>query len=95
MRGAVLAALGRTSSDDPRTTAWETTNLHAVASVLTANAATREETRGSHWREDFPAPDDARWHVRLVSHLDEHGEVHTREEPVPLTIAMPATPEHA
>lgn len=92
---AVLAALGRTSSDDPHTTAWETTNLHAVASVLAANAASREETRGSHWREDFPAPDDARWHVRLVSHLDEAGEVHTREEPVPVTIAMPATPEHA
>ena len=26
----------------------------------------RKETRGSHWREDFPDTDDEYWHVRLV-----------------------------
>jgi L-aspartate oxidase len=41
--------------------AWETTNLLTVSAALTEAARRREETRGSHWREDFPDRDDARW----------------------------------
>lgn len=41
--------------------AWENTNLVTVSTVLTAAATAREETRGSHWREDFPGRDDADW----------------------------------
>jgi nicotinate-nucleotide pyrophosphorylase (carboxylating) len=51
---------------EPCTESWETTNLLTVASVLVAAARTREETRGSHWREDFPDRDDAHW----LGHLD-------------------------
>ncbi|GGP76754.1 hypothetical protein GCM10010214_60180 [Streptomyces abikoensis] len=43
----------------PGTDAWETTNLLLVAQVLVAAALRREETRGCHWREDFPDRDDA------------------------------------
>jgi L-aspartate oxidase len=92
---AVLDALGRAPGDDPHTQAWETTNLHAVASVLAASATAREETRGSHWREDFPAPDDARWHVRLVTSMTPEGIVVTRREPVPMTVSLPAVEEPA
>jgi aspartate oxidase len=63
--------------------AWETTNLHAISSVLTAHALARQETRGSHWREDFPGVDDHGWRVRLVATADPDGVVHTRREPVP------------
>ena len=38
--------------------AWETTNLLTVGSALLAAAQEREETRGSHWREDHPDRDD-------------------------------------
>ncbi|HEX6886697.1 MAG TPA: L-aspartate oxidase [Candidatus Nanopelagicales bacterium] len=68
---------GRSTED------WEATNLHAVASVLAAHALAREETRGSHWREDFPKVDDARWRVRLVASADADGTIRTRQEPVP------------
>ncbi|MCW2766540.1 MAG: L-aspartate oxidase [Nocardioides sp.] len=40
---------------------WETTNLVTISAALADAAALREETRGSHWREDFPERDDAHW----------------------------------
>ncbi|HEU5111291.1 MAG TPA: L-aspartate oxidase [Micromonosporaceae bacterium] len=38
----------------PRTASWEATNLVTVATTLIAAAYAREETRGCHWRDDFP-----------------------------------------
>jgi L-aspartate oxidase len=63
-----LAAL-RTDDAHPSTEDWELTNLQTVAATLVASAAVREETRGSHWREDFPDRDDARWHRHLRATL--------------------------
>jgi len=40
------------------TGAWETTNLVSISAALTTAATLREETRGSHWREDFPERED-------------------------------------
>ncbi|GAA1135063.1 L-aspartate oxidase [Nocardioides aquiterrae] len=40
---------------------WETTNLLTIATALADAALLREETRGSHWREDFPERDDERF----------------------------------
>ncbi|MFJ2032876.1 L-aspartate oxidase [Streptosporangium sp. NPDC087985] len=51
---------------EPCTESWEATNLLTVASALVAAARNREETRGSHWREDFPERNDAWW----LGHLD-------------------------
>ena len=84
----VLNAVGETTSDDPHVQAWETTNLHALATVLTANAKMRKETRGSHWREDFPLTDDAEWKVRLSSHLDQDGVLVTGREPLTMNEEM-------
>jgi L-aspartate oxidase len=39
---------------------WEATNLLTISTLLARAALLREETRGSHWREDFPERDDAR-----------------------------------
>jgi L-aspartate oxidase len=39
--------------------AWEATNLVSISTALTAAAALRDETRGTHWREDFGERDDA------------------------------------
>jgi nicotinate-nucleotide pyrophosphorylase (carboxylating) len=65
---AELADLAASRPGVPGVEAWQTTNLHTVATALVAAAEQREETRGSHWREDFPARDDARWqrHVDLI-----------------------------
>jgi len=64
----------------PGTAAWETTNLVTVSAALLAAARLREETRGAHWREDFPGPDDA-WRRHLVTRLDPDGALVTAPGP--------------
>jgi L-aspartate oxidase len=61
-----LEAISRHPGPRADVAAWETTNLLTVGTALVAAAGWREETRGSHWREDFPERDDADW----SGHLD-------------------------
>lgn len=75
-----LQRLGEAGGAHPSTEDWETTNLHQIATVLVRHAQLREETRGSHWREDFPDRDDGRWRVRLVTRMVNDGTLETREE---------------
>ncbi|MGP4024455.1 L-aspartate oxidase [Actinomadura sp. 3N407] len=63
-----LAGLPRAGAE-PGVEAWEVTNLHTVASAIVAAARRREETRGSHWREDFPERADGAWRGHLVTRL--------------------------
>jgi L-aspartate oxidase len=66
----LLNALPAEHPGPPGTDAWEATNLLTVATVLISAARLREETRGTHWREDFPDRDDAAWkgHIDAVLH---------------------------
>jgi L-aspartate oxidase len=50
---ASLSALGARHCG-PSPASWEATNLLTVASALVGAAYVRQETRGCHWREDFP-----------------------------------------
>jgi L-aspartate oxidase len=65
---AALASLTSRTSDKPCTEAWQATNLHTVATLIVAAARLREETRGSHWRSDFPYAEDT-WQGHLLSTL--------------------------
>jgi L-aspartate oxidase len=58
---AMLDKLGGVPAEAVDLGSWETTNLLTVAGALADSALLREETRGSHWREDFPERDDAHW----------------------------------
>lgn len=63
---------------------WAATNLLTISAALTAAATQREETRGSHWREDFPDRDDA----HFAGHVDVQmieGLLRTRFTPSPAT----------
>jgi len=64
-----LGKLGEHQSRDPSLAAWEATNLHLLASALVASATYRTETRGSHWREDYPDASDT-WLGHLIVTLD-------------------------
>jgi L-aspartate oxidase len=70
-----LSELATRPSAAPGTEAWETTNLLTVSTALVAAASAREETRGAHWRDDFPQRDDERWRGNLDLTLDQDGAV--------------------
>ncbi|MFD4993717.1 L-aspartate oxidase [Cellulosimicrobium cellulans] len=61
----------------PQAAEWETTNVHQVATALTAAAALRTESRGGHFRTDFPATDPA-WERRVLVSLDADGTLSVR-----------------
>jgi L-aspartate oxidase len=59
--GAILDKLAGVAAAQVDQDSWETTNLVTISSALADAALLREETRGSHWREDFPERDDEHW----------------------------------
>jgi L-aspartate oxidase len=74
-----LDKIGETNSDKPCVEAWEATNLFTLAKVIVASALIREETRGSHWREDFPNESE-NWLRRIVENMDSSGLLSHRFE---------------
>jgi L-aspartate oxidase len=70
----------RAGHDEPGPAAWEAANLLTVATALVQAAAMRDETRGGHWREDFP---DARpeWLGHIRSQLSAEGRLASEFSP--------------
>jgi len=66
-----LSELAKKTTKLSSTQSWEATNLLTVSSFLSNAALRREESRGSHWRSDFPERNDSRWLVRIQGKLNE------------------------
>ena len=83
LRDAVagLSHLPESMAGSPCTSDWETTNLLSVAAVLAHQARLRTETRGSHWREDYPDADDLHWRHHLHTVLED-GRMRTTSAPI-------------
>jgi L-aspartate oxidase len=45
---------------------WELQNLLTVARLMIGSALERDESRGTHYRSDFPARDDAHWQRHIT-----------------------------
>lgn len=71
--------------------ALDVENLLLVARLVVAAAAHRTESRGSHYRSDFPARDDASW----LRHTVTSAERGVRTEPAALTRLGLGQPEEA
>jgi L-aspartate oxidase len=78
---SALTRIGDRISTAPCVEAWETTNLFQLAQAILKAALIRQETRGSHWRADFPETSDL-WRKRIVQSLDQSGNWHTEYQEV-------------
>ena len=45
---------------------WELSNLLTISSLMLGSAKVREESRGTHFRRDFPKRDDSHWRKRVT-----------------------------
>lgn len=70
---ATLDQLSTRISTEPRIEAWEASNLYLLAVAIVRGALERTESRGSHWRNDYPEtnPD---WSNRVVQKYDRNGQ---------------------
>ncbi|KAB2808213.1 L-aspartate oxidase [Pimelobacter simplex] len=82
--GVVLDKLAGHAAETVDQASWEATNLLTISAALADAAALRQETRGSHWREDFPERDDAHWAGHFDVRMDD-GATTVTFAPAPAT----------
>ena len=78
---ATLEQLGTRTFTQPCIEAWEVSNLYLLATAIVRAALARTESRGSHWRSDFPDSSD-KWLQRIIQSYDVNGDWHMRFEEV-------------
>jgi succinate dehydrogenase / fumarate reductase flavoprotein subunit len=64
-------------------TALDLTNLLTVSEAITRSALERKESRGAHFREDYPNKDPAFGKVNIVICKGRDGTMQIRREPLP------------
>ena len=60
-----------TASGSPDLEVWRLTSLLTVGMLVTRAALRREESRGAHYRADYPQRDDINWKKRVSEALDD------------------------
>jgi succinate dehydrogenase / fumarate reductase flavoprotein subunit/fumarate reductase flavoprotein subunit len=84
-RSAQLAATGARRFNLCWQQALDLRNLLTASELIARSALAREESRGAHYREDFPMPDDANWLKNIYVTSTSGGDFKTWMEPVKLT----------
>lgn len=74
-----LDELSKLTSNEPRIESWEASNLYLLATAIVKSALLRTESRGSHWRSDYPETSD-KWLSRIIEQLDQEGNWHSKVE---------------
>ena len=69
----VLARLSEKQSTTPCIEAWEISNLYLLAVAIVHAALARTESRGSHWRSDFPST-STNWSKRIIQSYSSTGK---------------------
>jgi succinate dehydrogenase/fumarate reductase flavoprotein subunit len=72
--------------------ALDVVNQLQVAQTMVASALVREESRGAHFREDFPERHDEEWLRYIVARRTDDGYVETETRPVEFTRRRPPVP---
>ena len=70
--------------------AWELGCLLDLAEATAVTAQARQESRGAHFREDFPERDDQNWLKHSLAWLERDGSIRLDYKPVTLGLYEPA-----
>jgi L-aspartate oxidase len=76
-----LQELSKLTSTEPRIESWEASNLYLLATAIVKSALIRTESRGSHWRSDYPQSSD-KWLSRVIEQIDVDGNWQTDVEAI-------------
>jgi succinate dehydrogenase/fumarate reductase flavoprotein subunit len=68
--------------------ALEVENMVLTAEMIARAALMREESRGAHYRKDFPKTDNQNWFVNIIIKR-ERGEMAFKKVPVVVTMLKP------
>ncbi len=75
LRSRRIALRHRAEGPNPElVTAYRVRRMLKVALAMACGALAREESRGAHFREDFPRRDDARWLCRTLATWPQPGD---------------------
>ncbi|MBL0319234.1 MAG: FAD-binding protein [Alphaproteobacteria bacterium] len=72
--------------------ALELENMLLLSLSTTSSALRRQESRGAHYRSDFPQRDDNQWRVHSLISVSASHEFHYKTTPVRTTCMDPLTP---
>jgi len=74
--------------------AIELGNMLDLGELITLGALKREESRGAHYREDFPERNDENWMLHTMAKLADNGEPQIFYKPVTITKFQPKKREY-
>ncbi|HEY7633928.1 MAG TPA: fumarate reductase/succinate dehydrogenase flavoprotein subunit [Gemmatimonadales bacterium] len=86
-RTAAVGVMGNREYNPGWHTALDLTNLLTISEAIARSAIERKESRGGHFREDFPEKDAAHGKFNLVIRQGRDGKMQLSREPIP---EMPA-----
>jgi succinate dehydrogenase / fumarate reductase flavoprotein subunit len=82
-RAAAAAVVGNREYNGGWHTALDLRHLLTVSEMVTRAALERTESRGAHFREDYPAKDDKQWRCSIAVRRAKSGEMIVERVPLP------------
>src|SRR5271167_154021 len=82
-RSRSVAVYGHREYNPGWHTAIDLKHLLTVSEAITRAAIERKESRGGHFRDDFPNRDAADGKINIILRKDADGSMQTRREPIP------------
>jgi succinate dehydrogenase / fumarate reductase flavoprotein subunit len=82
-RAGKVKVIGNREYNSGWHTALDLQNLMTVSEAIAMSAIERKESRGAHFREDYPEKDEKNGKFHFIIYKDKDGQMRGRREPVP------------
>ncbi|MBV8570930.1 MAG: fumarate reductase/succinate dehydrogenase flavoprotein subunit [Acidobacteriaceae bacterium] len=82
-RANAVAVTGNREYNTGWHTALDLQQILTVSEIITRSAIARKESRGAHFREDFPSKNDGEWSCNIAVRQSASGEMTIERRPLP------------